>query len=124
MMDDPTFTELLEHIRKLNAAVAEITAELSTQRADISRIISMINREFDNAAAVARHHDQRLCVLEKQFAQHLDLDGAIVDHSERLCALEGKVFPKLWPTIQRVVSVIGELEDRYDIRNPLDRRKK
>ena len=123
-MSEPTLKELLERIKKIDAVVSHIAVELAEQRADIEGIISSINREFENASAVARDHDKRLCAVEKQFRQHRDLDGAIVDHSERLCALEGKVFPKLWPTISRVIAVIGELDDRYDIRHPLDHRKK
>ena len=103
--------------------VSSVAAELALQREDIEEIFRVLQREFDNAAAAVRDHDKRLKVVEKQFRQHQDLDGAIVDHHDRLSALEVKVFPKLWPTLQRVVSVIGGLDNRDDIRHPLDHRK-
>lgn len=62
----------------------------------------MGDREFDNAAAAVRDHGSGIASDETEHRRHKDLDGAIVDHSERLYALEGKVFPRLWPTIQRV----------------------
>jgi len=123
-MSEPELKHLLERIKKVDAVVTAIAGELAEQRADIKEIQSFIQREFENAAAAARDLDKRLRVVEKQFQQHQDLDGAIVDHHDRLSALEVKVFPKLWPTLQRVVSVIGGLDDRYDIRHPLDHRKK
>ena len=121
-MTEPTNKELLERIKKIDAVVSSVADELARQREDIEEIFRFISREFDNAAAAVRDHDRRICSIEAQFRQHKDLDGAIVDHAERLCALEGKVFPRLWPTIQRVESVLGDLDDRYDLNNPLDRR--
>ena len=109
-MTEATNKELLERMKKLDAVVSAMAAELAEQREDIEeirRVISLMNERFKS--------------IEQTVTDNC---GALVEHSERLCALEGKIFPRLWPTIHRVESVLGDLDDRYDLNNPLDRRKK
>ena len=111
-MSEPTIKELLERLKKADATASALVDEIAEQREDIEemrQVISLMN--------------ERLKSIEKQTREHRDLDGAIVDHGERLCALEGKIFPGLWPTIHRVEAVLGELDNRYDLHDPLDHRK-
>jgi hypothetical protein len=66
--------------------------------------------------------NERFKSIEKPLHEYRDLGGAIVDQNERLHALEAKLFPNMWPTIFQVEAVVGDLEDRYHLNHPLDRR--
>jgi S-adenosylmethionine synthetase len=109
-MSEPTTKELLERIKKIDAVASTMAAEISEQRDDIEeirRVISLMNERFKSIEQPV--HDS--CAV-------------LVEHSERLYGLEGKVFPNMWPTINSIKSVVGDLDDRYDLNGPCDRRKK
>ena len=96
-MSEPTNRELLERIRKIDAVASTIAAELARQRQDIEELFRSITRDFANASAAVRSHD------------------------ERLRALEPKVLPALWRTIQDAEKIIGRIDDPFQ-QHPLDRR--
>jgi hypothetical protein len=107
-MSEPTNRELLERIRKLDVVVSSIVEEIAEQREgieEIRRVISLMNERFQS--------------IERPLHDHC---AALVEHTERLYSLEARIFPTLWPTIKHVESVLGDLSDRFDLNNPLDRR--
>ena len=107
-MSEPTNRELLERIRKIDAVVSSIAAEIAEHRdgiEEIRRVISLMNERFQS--------------VERPLHGHC---AALAEHSERLCSLEARIFPQLWPTIKHVESLLGDLGDRFDLNNPLDRR--
>ena len=110
-MSEPTNKELLERIKKVDAVVSTIAAELAEQREDIEetmRVISLMNERFKSIEAFMRR-------------EHEDCFGVVRNHNERIFGLEQKVFPNMWPTIHRVEAVVGDLGERHES-NPLDRR--
>jgi hypothetical protein len=107
-MKEPHDKELLERIKKLDAIVSAVTAELAKQREEIQEIqdvIVLIDKRFETLEQA-----RDTCF------------GVVVAHSERLLALEQKVFPGMWPTIDRVESIVGDLRERHE-QHPLDKRK-
>jgi hypothetical protein len=94
---DPTMKELLERIKKIDAIVSIMAAEVAQQRKDIDELSRFVDREFANASTAVRNHDMRMCSVEQ------------------------KVFPALWPTIERAESIIGRIDDPFQ-QNALDRR--
>ena len=110
-MSEPTNKELLERVKKVDAVVSTIAAELVEQREDIEeimRVISLMNERFKSIEAFMRR-------------EHEDCFGVVRNHNERIFGLEQKVFPNMWPTIHRVEAVVGDLDERHES-NPLDRR--
>ena len=110
-MSEPTNKELLERLKKVDAVVSSVAAELAEQREDIEEIrgvISLMNERFKSIEGFMRRERDN-CF------------GMVWNHNERIFGLEQKVFPKLWPTIHRVESVVGDLHDHFE-NNPLDRR--
>ncbi|MES1258466.1 MAG: hypothetical protein ABUS51_08545 [Acidobacteriota bacterium] len=47
-MSEPSNKELRERLKKIDAVVSAMAAELAEQRADIEEILRAINREFAN----------------------------------------------------------------------------
>jgi len=110
-MSEPTNKELLERIKKIDAVVSTVATEIAEQREDIEeikRVISLMNDRFKSIEEYMRR-------------EHEDCFGAVRNHNERIFGLEQKVFPNMWPTIHRVESLVGDLDERHES-NPLDRR--
>src|ERR1700733_7617965 len=110
-MTETTNKELLERLKKVDAVVSSMAAEIAEQREDIEeirRVISLMNDRFKSIEAFMRR-------------EHEDCFGVVRNHNERIFGLEQKVFPNMWPTLHRVEAVVGDLDERHES-NPLDRR--
>ena len=112
MSEEPELKHLLERIKKVDAVVSSVAAELVEQREDIEeirRVISLMNERFKSIEGFIRR-------------EHEDCFGTMAGFHERIGGLEQKVFPKMYPMLDELKSVVGELDERYE-NNPLDLRR-
>lgn len=76
---------------------------------EIRRVLTLMNERFKS---IERYMDR----------EHESCFGTMAGFNERIGGLEQKVFPNMYPMLDKLKSVVGELEERYE-KNPLDLRK-